>query len=177
MQQWRSPSKLDVNDRCCSQSPNCFSAERTNYRGNSSHLDLYVINDTLNIIFPTITPTTLSILDYPLDHRAVELTIDLQSSPIKSQPTGIPNFNQTDWKLFNQTIDAGISQISLSNNCNMTTDQIDTPVGDITSLINDSRFQGHSPKSNAFFHPQRSSAYYQRKESTAPNLVKASLRL
>lgn len=115
-----------------------FSAEPTYYKGNyTSHLDFFVISDECNIIFPVITPNMLSILDYPSDHRAVELIIDLQCSPIRSQPIVFPNFNQVDWKLFNRTIDAGISEINISNNCNMTTFQIDTAVQDITLLIND----------------------------------------
>lgn len=115
-----------------------FSAEPTYYKGNyTSHLDLYLISDDLNIVFPAATPNKLSILDYPSDHRAVELIINLQSSPTRSRPIAIPNFSQTDWKLFNRSIDAGINQISISSNCNMTTAQIDTAVHEITSLIND----------------------------------------
>lgn len=115
-----------------------FSSEPTFYRRNyTSHLDLYVISEEFNIVYPAATPNMLSILDYPSDHRAVELIIDLRSSPIRSQAIVIPNFSQTNWKLFNRTIDAGISQINVISNSNMTTAQIDTAVHEITSLIND----------------------------------------
>lgn len=113
-----------------------YTAEPTYYvRNYSSHLDLFLINEDINIIYPTISPNMLSILDYPSDHRAVELIIDLHSIPLKSPPITMPNYNQTNWKLFNRIIDAGISNINITSRSNMSPMQIDNAVEEITSLI------------------------------------------
>lgn len=114
-----------------------FSAEPTYYaRQYSSHLDLFIVSEELNIDYPIATPNMLAILDYPSDHRAVELIFDLHSPPVKMQPIVIPNFSQTNWKQFNTIIDNGINDINIVSSSNMSANQIDTAVEEITSLIN-----------------------------------------
>lgn len=109
----------------------------TFYRGGySSYLDVFLISENINIVFPDTSPTTLSILDFPSDHRAVELVIDIKSRPIKTSPVTFPNYGRTNWKRFNVAIDSGLQSISISSNTNMSRTQIDQAIQDVTSLIN-----------------------------------------
>lgn len=115
------------------------SAEPTFYRGNhSSHLDVFIISEDLRVIYPSISPNLLSILDYPSDHRAVELFFNLNSNLEKKPPVQIPFYSGTNWKRFNEVIDVGINDIYIPNNINMTSSEIDAAVLGVTELINNS---------------------------------------
>lgn len=112
------------------------SKEPTFYRGTyTSHLDVFIVSDHLNIRYPATSPNQLAILDYPSDHRAVIIEIVLSAPVTRATPITIPNFAKTDWRSFNDVIDTGISQIFVPNNQNMSTEQIDTAVSNITKLL------------------------------------------
>lgn len=79
----------------------------------------------------------LAIQDYPSDHRAVELLLNIGSSLIKSEPIVVPNYSKADWKKFNQLIDSKISDNIVKNNINMAPQQIDIAVHNITQIVNE----------------------------------------
>lgn len=81
-------------------------AEPTYYKGTySSYLDLFLISKNINVSFSHKTPGMLSILDIISDHRAVELQIITNSNMAKAPKVLIDDFNKTDWKEFNNTVD------------------------------------------------------------------------
>lgn len=112
-------------------------AEPTYYRSRySSYLDVFITSDNLDVVFPTHTPGLLAIRDYPSDHRAVEIVLNVGSSLIKSDPILVPNYLRTDWRAFNDHIDSRISDDIVKNNINMTPQQIDIAVHNVTILVN-----------------------------------------
>lgn len=112
------------------------SAEPTYYKGNySSYLDVFIVSEDVDVVFPTATPNELTICDYLSDHRAVELIFSTSSVLSKAPAVQVQVLQKTNWKDFNNIIDAGINNVKLKNNENMTTQEIDIAVQDLTELI------------------------------------------
>lgn len=112
------------------------SAEPTYYKGNySSYLDVFIVSEDIDVVFPTATPNELTICDYPSDHRAVELIVSTSSVLSKAPDVQVQVLQKTNWKVFNNIIDAGINNVKVKNNENMTTQEIDIAVQDLTELI------------------------------------------
>lgn len=112
------------------------SAEPSFYRGSySSHLDLFIVSEDIDIVFPTTTPNELAIQDYQSDHRAVELIVEPRSPLIKAPAVQIQVYHKTNWKNFNKAIDAGINNVNIKSNENMSKQEIDTAVQDLAGLI------------------------------------------
>lgn len=113
------------------------SAEPTYYKGNhASHLDIFIISEELAVIYPPISPNLLSIIDFPSDHRAVELVLNLNSHLAKKPPVLVPFYSGTNWRRFNEIIDVGINDLFIPNNINMTSSEVDAAVLGVTELIN-----------------------------------------
>lgn len=128
-------SWLDLNNTNHRVSLN-FSDEPTFYRENySSHLHIFIIRDNLNVKYPVSSPGRLAILDYPSDHRAVELVLNIGCQLVKADPIIIPNYAKTNLKLFNKHIDDGLNNVT-KNHCNMTLQEIDVAIDKITNLVN-----------------------------------------
>lgn len=111
-------------------------AEPTYYKGTySSYLDLFLISENINVSFSQNTPGMLSILDIMSDHRAVELQIITNSNMAKAPKVLIDDFNKTDWKEFNNTVDRGLSNIYIKSNSNMSRQELDSAIENLTEVI------------------------------------------
>lgn len=107
--------------------------EPTFYRQNySSYLDIFIVTNNINIVFPAQHPSLLEILDYTSEHRAVHLKV-IPDNDIKiPAQTKFFNFQKTDWKLFNSTLDADLQEVKVPNHRNM----LPTEIEDTIELFN-----------------------------------------
>lgn len=118
----------------------------TFYRGTySSFLDFFLIDETLIIPSNTTTHNCLNILDYPSDHRAVELFISIDNELHRAPPIKIPIYSKTNWRTFNEAIEEGLVDVKVENLKNMTTVEIDTAIVKLTDVINNT-MDTHIPK-------------------------------
>lgn len=101
----------------------------------NSIIDFFFIS---NILIDASNPAhtdDLPTLDYPSDHRAVHLTIDTNYQFISKTPMTYLDYNNTNWRSFRETIESGCDLINISPTRNMSPNEIDTAVADLTNLI------------------------------------------
>lgn len=112
------------------------SKEPTFYRQSySSYLDIFIVTNNINIAFPVQHPSLLEILDYTSDHRAIQLMVipdnDIEI-PVKNK---MFDFQKTDWKMFNSTLDAELQEVKIPNHRNMLPTEIEDAIELFTSKI------------------------------------------
>lgn len=108
----------------------------TFYKGTySSFLDFFLLDDDLTIKFQVSNHNLLSLLDYPSDHRAVELVISIDSCLEREPMVSIPLFSETNWNLFNQELDISLDSVFVPNHRNMSPVEIDDAVEMISDII------------------------------------------
>lgn len=105
---------------------------RSNY---SSTLDLFLVSFDTDVLFPPGPVDMLEVLDYPSDHRAVKLQVNIDSHLVKTVPKKIPNYSATDWRMFKDTLDTKLLDLKVPNHRNMTCTEIDDSIEKLTSAF------------------------------------------
>lgn len=100
-----------------------------------SYIDLFIVSDNLEVVPSPTHGDELDVLDYPSDHHAVQLIIRPSNVPAAQQAQTLLDYNNTDWRIFRDTVDTGCATIPIISNRNMSPEEIDTAVSDLTSLI------------------------------------------
>lgn len=128
LSQWLQSNALDL--RLLTTKHPTF--HRSNY---SSRLDLFLVSPDTDVQFPPGPVDELEVLDYPSDHRAVKLRINIDSRLTKVIPKKFPNYNATDWRMFKDTLDSKLRDLNVPNHRNMSPTEIDDSIDQFTSAI------------------------------------------
>lgn len=110
--------------------------EPTFYRGTyTSYLDLFLVCGDVDVIFMPGHTNELAILDYPSDHRAIQLLVNMDNHLVQAVPKTILNYNATNWRLFNDKLESNLRGQTIPNHHNMTPNDIDEAVEMLSCTI------------------------------------------
>lgn len=128
---WLQQSIITFNIKLeCANEPTCYS------RTSQSHIDLFLVSETLNVDYSPALGDSLEIADFPSDHRAVVLPILVSSRPIRGKLRTFINYAKADWKALRRQVDQSVEFLVPKNRI-MNQNEIDEAVSNITSLVND----------------------------------------
>lgn len=124
-----------IQNPCCNYKME-FPLEPTFYRSSyTSFLDLFLVDSDLNVVYEPRHANYLEILDFPSDHRAVRLTIQLQGNILSQAPRKVLCYDKTDWHLFRSTLDNNINDFAIPNHRNASEREIDAAIEHISLAI------------------------------------------
>lgn len=114
------------------------SHEPTYYSGHtSSTLDFFFISNVLIDASNPAHTNDLATLDYPSDHRAVNLYVSTSYQFTTKLPTTYSDYLNTNWRRFHDNIEASCEHINITSTRNMSAAEIDTALTEMTNLITD----------------------------------------
>lgn len=95
-----------------------------NRQDSESYLDLFFISNNLDIRYNPNNPDKLKTLDFPSDHKVVELILNNTNVQL-TDPKLIYNYSNTNWLLFNSTLNNKVDNIAIPDNRNITIQEAD----------------------------------------------------
>lgn len=102
---------------------------------NHSFLDFFFVSSSFNVNYPIAYSNHLQTIPFESDHDAVVLEIYLDSAVIPLEKIILNNFGNTNWKKFNQKLDENIESIVIPTNYNISNEEIDSILSQITSTL------------------------------------------
>lgn len=107
---------------------------------NNSHsfIDFFIASNSVSVTYHPHSPGFLRTLPYDSDHDAVEIICSLTSPPLLQEPITVPDFARADWRTFSSLVSSQLEQVDIPENVCLTRDEIDSVIGQITSILNSS---------------------------------------
>lgn len=110
--------------------------EPTFYRNSyTSYLDLFLVSNDVATIYKTNHGEHLEIRDFPSDHRAVLLEVNLQGTLPPNPPKKAFNYANTNWRHFRNALDRHVDESIIPNHRTCNTNEIDAAIEHITNSI------------------------------------------
>lgn len=102
---------------------------------NHSYLDFFFVSTSIDIHHHQAYGTHLETIPFESDHDGVVLPVKTTNSTLKSDPITIKNYSNINWKSFNRKVELGLDNIQISNDRNMSNDEIENCLYKISFLL------------------------------------------
>ena len=102
-----------------------------------SHIDFFLISDSISIIHHPNSPNLLRTLSFDSDHNAVEMVISLTTNPKLVEPITLFNFKQAKWRNIRSYINNSLSTHEIRTDQNLSPAEIDSHLTYLNQTISD----------------------------------------